>query len=221
MDRAYTLRPPRAAGVSRMFCWCVSAPAVWLAADAIVVPVEMRAITGIAATHRRRPGRARFRAVGERAASVTGSGRRTPAFGPERTARWRGRSTVAVVLAGLPVGVATIPVESATVRGGLEWQCQCEQPWKCRSHPAPCVRSRFNRFLDSVPCFCRAHKPEASCAVMRQRSAVLRRRRMTLRLCTLQRLYALRLYMSYDLHLPPRRTRSISISMALLRLSCR
>lgn len=74
---------------------------------------------------------------------------------------------MAVVLARLPVGMAAMPVEAATVRDSLEWQRQCKQEqWKCRSHPAPCVRSRFDRLSDPVLRLRRAHEPEASCAVM-------------------------------------------------------
>jgi hypothetical protein len=112
----------------------------------------MRAVARIAPVDRRGAGCTCFIAVGECAASVAGSGRRAPAFRQERTARWRWRTTVTVVFPGLSVGVATIPVEATAVRDGLDWQCQCkQQQWKCRSHPAPYVRSRFNQFSDLVP----------------------------------------------------------------------
>jgi hypothetical protein len=100
---------------------------IGLAPDAIVVPIEMRAVTGIAPVDGRGTGRTRFGAVGERAAAITGSGGRAPAFGQGRAARWRRRTTVTVVIPGLPVGVATAPVEATAVRDGLDWQCQCKQ----------------------------------------------------------------------------------------------
>jgi hypothetical protein len=127
----------------------------------------MRAVARIAPVDRRGAGCTCFIAVGERTASITGSGGRAPAFGQERTAWRRGRTAVAVVLAGLPVGVAAVPVQTTAVRDGLGWQCQCkQQQWKCRSHPAPCARSSFNRFFDPMSCLRRAHKPKASCAIM-------------------------------------------------------
>src|SRR5690606_12237559 len=101
VDPAQCVTPPRGGTLP---------PPIRLATDAVVVAVQVRAVSRIASTYRCGAGGARLRAVGERAA------------GSRRLSRWRelrgrrglrpvcggriGGRAMAVVVAGLAVGVA-------------------------------------------------------------------------------------------------------------------
>src|SRR5690606_2745377 len=91
-----------------------------LAADAVVVPVKVRAVAGVAPAHRSGTGGAGRGAVGIRPAGRWRPGRSRTLRLDRRPGRGRGRSRapVAVVIARLAVGVAAVAVQSTGVGTG-------------------------------------------------------------------------------------------------------
>lgn len=120
-------------------------PGWLLAADAIVVPVEVRSVARIAATDGRRPSGSRCRAVG--IGTVCAPRRRPPGRGPVwgRTSRAVSAS-VAMVAAVPPVVVTALGVEPARVSRGdhrlREHGCdQCNAETLHARPPPDCVGS--------------------------------------------------------------------------------
>ena len=99
--------------------WESCSHALLLAANAIVVAIEMATVAGIPAPHRRRAGRARGAAVGVGTSPAWGGGvawRGSRWRKPLRIRRPCRRSAMAVIAAVLAVVVAAIGVEAAAVR---------------------------------------------------------------------------------------------------------
>lgn len=105
-----------------------------LAPHAIAIAIQMRSVAGVAATHGRCAGCARFAAVRECARSRCGAcGRKSrwgDVVGVRRIAGCRCCTTaMAVIAAAFAIVVATVFVESAAVRGSVAGEAQRE----CRS----------------------------------------------------------------------------------------
>jgi hypothetical protein len=136
-----------------------SSPAIRLASDAVIVPIQMRAVARLAAAHRCTACGARFGAVRECAARWRRSGwRKSRSCAGSRNAcrldrRGLGRrAPVAVVVPGLAVGMAAVAVQATAMRMAFPGDAEDHG-----QHEAPLQGNDLQPFDPGAAVFARAH----------------------------------------------------------------